>query len=60
MKIYMAVTADKYELPLAVGRRVKDIADYGGVSESTVCANISRGCTGRKSGVKYIKIEVDD
>lgn len=58
MKLYMAVTADKYELPLIVSDKVKDMAKYSGTSENNVYQGISHNFPGRKTKMKFIKVEV--
>ena len=57
MKLYMAVTADKYELPLAVGS-ARDIAQYGGVSVSTVQTSVCRKYSGLQNGYKYVVVDL--
>lgn len=57
---FMVVTADKYELPLLVSQNLKKAAEFGGVSESTASGSVSRKCSGKRNGFKYIKIKVDD
>lgn len=53
MTLYMAVTSDRYELPIAVEQTITDLADRMGVKPNTISNNISRGFR------KYIKIDVD-
>lgn len=60
MKLYMIVTADEYELPLMVADKAKDLAKYKGISPSTVSTHIKRKYSGKISGIKYIKIEIDN
>lgn len=60
MKLYMAVTADKYELPLIISRRAQVIAKYAGVSASTVFAAISHDLSGKDTGIKFVRIVVED
>lgn len=64
MRLYMLVTADRYELPLAVRDSVGEIADLIGRSKYDVYATISKHqvSQGTYNGFKYkiIKIEVDD
>lgn len=64
MTLYMLVTADKYELPLAVRDNVGEIADLLGRSKYDVYTTISKKQVSKYpyNGFKYriIKIEVDD
>lgn len=54
-KLYMAVTADKYELPLIVGT-AKEVAAYGGITTSGMSSMISNGRNGKVNKFKYVKI----
>ena len=56
----MAVTADEYELPLIVSDKVKDIAKYAGTGERNIYQGISYNFPGRKTKMKFIRIEVND
>lgn len=60
MRLYMAVTADKYELPLIVSDKVKDIARYSGTSERNIYQGISHNFLGRKTKIKFVRIDVND
>lgn len=59
MTLYMAVTADKYELPLVVGT-LYQVAEYGGVQLKTVQQSISSKRSGRLNGFKYVRVNVED
>ena len=59
MTLYMAVTADKYELPLVVGT-LYQVAEYGGVQVKTVQQSISLKRSGRLNGFKYVRVNVED
>lgn len=62
MFLYMAVTADRYELPLIVGTR-QEVAAFASIRPESLTVMIRRLKNGETSGkfchVKYIKIEVD-
>ena len=60
MKLYMAVTADEYELPLIVSDKVKDIAKYAGTGESNIYQGISHDFPGRKTKIKFVRVDVND
>lgn len=49
MRLYMAVTADKYELPLIVSDKVKDIAKYAGTGERNIYQGIYHNFPARKT-----------
>ena len=56
MTIYMAVTADKYELPLGVFAGTREMAKTYGVSRQTIQTYIRRG-SARRGIEKFIKVE---
>lgn len=53
MRLYMAVTRDRYELPYAVEQTVTDLARKIGVKRDTVYSAISLGRKG------YVVVDVD-
>lgn len=57
MKIYMAVTNDKHELPVAVCDSAKELADRYGMRQENVFNYISRGSVRKKDGVKFVRVE---
>ena len=59
MHLYMAITQDKYELPLAVAYSVKELAAMLGVYESSIRVTMTRAKQ-RGGWCKYIKVEVED
>lgn len=64
MNVYMIVTADKYELPLAVRDTAGEIADLLGRYVWDVRSMISRKTVSRETynghEFKIIKVEIDD
>lgn len=67
MKLYMGVTPDKFELPIAVFETGKELAERFGVSSSVIYCEISRQKKGgryqndgRKRGVRFIGVEIED
>ena len=60
MTLYMAVTPDKYELPLAVEAYAEDIAEIFETTKKAVWSSVSSGRSGKKKGVKFVKVEVDE
>ena len=62
MKLYMAVTADKYELPLCVGT-AREVAAFCGINMDNFYSQVSKTAQGKISGKlckrKLIKVEVD-
>ena len=61
--LYMAVTADDKELPIAVSNNAKELGKMVGLEKSRILQAISKKlkCTILDNGqrVKFIKIEVD-
>ena len=59
MTIYMAVTTDKFELPVHVFDRVKDLAACYGMTRQNLNSYISRGIARKRDGVKFIRVEIE-
>lgn len=58
MKLYLRVTRDKYELPVAVADSAKELAEMCSVSNSTILSAISHEKAGRwKSQYKLVEVE---
>ena len=60
MKLYLAITPDRYELPLAVCDSPGELARCYGVSKSCVLSNITHGDSGKVRGAKFIRTEVEE
>ena len=60
MKLYLAVTPDEYELPLAVERDPQSLGQIFGVQGDTVLCSIANNSSGIRAGRKFIRIEVDE
>ena len=59
MKLYIAVTADKYELPMAVADTQRELGKMTGKSEKQVCEAINKKMNGTRTGVKFLRVDVD-
>lgn len=59
MTVYMEVTRDKYELPIAVANTVYELANMTNTSVNAIRSNI---CHAKKKGYKckYVKVEVEE
>lgn len=55
--IYMAVTADELELPLFVGF-AQEVAEWAGINVATLYGMISHKKSGKRSGRKFVKVEM--
>ena len=68
MTLFLAVTADKYELPLYVAETRREMAQWHGVSIDAIASAMyryERDADRRKqlhpqSGVRFCRVEVDD
>ncbi|KAA3400244.1 hypothetical protein F1904_13125 [Akkermansia muciniphila] len=56
----MAVTADKYELPLAVEDTGAALARLVGCNPNNIYHDISAKATGTIRGFKFVKVTVDE
>lgn len=62
MNIYMAVTNDKYELPVAFGETLSELASMVGSNPSNISRNIKNYKTAKRHWGKYryVKVEIED
>ena len=66
MVLYVAVTNDRYELPIAVAETQTELAIMVGVDISTICKQIKRRAAGKKEcprkkyGMKFYKIDCEE
>lgn len=60
MKIYMAVTKDEYQLPLAVADSPTELAQICSVNVSTVNTIVSRWRRGIIQKPRYVYVEIGD
>lgn len=60
MKIYMAVTADRYELPIAVFDSIQGLSQWRGKSKCVLHRAIQKKQKDQKLNCRYIKVEVSD
>lgn len=59
MDLFMAVTLDRYQLPLFIGTR-KEVAQWANLSPDNISAYVGRGLKSYKNGCKFIKVTVTD
>ena len=55
--MYMAVTSDKYELPLAVCDTARELGALFGVSANLIQSSISKNLSGKNKGFKFVKVD---
>lgn len=60
MTLYMAVTADEYELPLMVTPNSQELADSFKTTRNMVLSSISHNSSGKNNGVKFVRVRIDD
>ena len=63
MKLYMAVTPDRYELPLCIQDSPGELAEALGITINAVrsaCAPGKASKSGRNRGYRIIRIEVNE
>lgn len=60
MRIWMKVTLDEYELPLAVASSAAELARICGVTKNAVCSSWNHYRAGRKRRSSYICVELGE
>ena len=59
MKVYMEVTKDKYELPVAIADSVKELARIRNVSANYISSRICH-CKTNGHRSKYVRVVIED
>lgn len=59
-RLYLCVTMDKYELPVAVADTQKELADMLGIQEYTVTRALFDQRRGLRKKTKYREVWIDD
>lgn len=60
MRLYLCVTRDRYELPVAVADSAKELAAMVGIRNTTINESLSRVRAGDRKWSQYKEVEVDD
>lgn len=60
MKVYIQVTRDKYELPVAVADSPSELARMTGANRNTVNSTLALFRKGKYKNPKYREVEIDD
>ena len=60
MKLYLRVTKDKYELPVAVADSPRELAKMTGVSRDGILSALSHVRAGQVKSSVYKVVEVED
>lgn len=58
--LWLAVTPDVYELPLAVCDTADELGQKYGLSGNTVISNIKRKADGTKAGRKFVRVRLEE
>ena len=58
--LWMCVTADEYELPLAVADTARELAEMWGTNQHNVETFVSKNSSGRQNGYRYLKVRNDE
>ena len=56
----MAVEADDLELPLAVAETATELGEMVGVNHKTIRSCFCKQYSGKKTGMRFMKVRVDD
>lgn len=59
-KLWMKVTNDEYELPLAVAESAAELARMTGIKPESLYSIISRERHGKKHTYSYREVDIDD
>jgi len=54
----MVVTADEYELPLAVFDHLKEVGEYAGRTPESINTSICRGNKDTRLNVRFLRIDL--
>lgn len=57
--VYLAVTPDKYELPIAIFNNWKEACGFSGKSYDSLRSSIARQQVDRKNKCRYISVRLD-
>lgn len=60
MKVWMEITRDKYQLPIAVASSRKELAQITGKNPCFISSHIGHFNRGRLKKQRYICVEVDE
>lgn len=58
MVVFMKVTRDKYELPIAIADSIQELARITGSNENTIRSELSHAKTKKRKRSIYQKVEI--
>lgn len=59
-KVYMQVTTDKYELPLAIADTAQELAEICGTTSGSIYTSCSRRARGIYKKSRFVSVEIDE
>ena len=59
-KIFLAVSIDKLEIPLALFESYKEMATWSGKSINTLKRDVCRSRVDRRNKCKYVKVSISE
>ena len=59
-KVYMQVTMDKYELPLAIADTAQELAEICNTTANSIYCSCSKRARGIYKKARYISVEIDE
>lgn len=59
MNVYMEITKDEYELPLAIGNTIEELARIVKMKPNNIACEIYRAKT-KKSKARFIRVDIGD
>ena len=60
MKVYMEITKDKYELPIAVANSADELAKICRTTRNSILSSISKANIGAIKKPRYIRVKIED
>lgn len=60
MKLYMAVTPDKFEFPVFIEESCIALEQKTGVNHNNIYSYISKNLSGKKLGYKFVIVEIEE
>lgn len=58
--LWLAVTPDRYELPIMVCDTAEELGQKYGLSRNSIISNVKRKADGTRSGRKFVKVRIEE
>lgn len=59
-KIYMEITQDEYELPIAIADNAQELAEICGTNSGSIYTSCSRRARGIYKKSRFVSVEIDE